>query len=367
MERRTPIIIPIFLPHLGCSRQCIFCNQKVVTKEVPSPLSVKKFIEKSLRTFSPDSRKNERQVAFYGGSFTAMGREDQVHYLKEVEPFLLSGEIDSIRISTRPDALDREILSLLKQYGVKTIEIGTQSLVDDVLLHSKRGHSAKDTFFAVLELREFGFEVGLHLMIGLPGEDRFCFYQSLDRTIDLRPDFVRIHPTLVLKGAPLEDLWRTGGYSPLSLSEAIDWLKYGILKLERASIPVARVGLQPSRELEEHLLAGPYHPALHQLIESAIFYDMAKLLLQGFQKGEEALFFCNPKEVSNLKGQKNENFLKLKREFNLSRISIEEIDNWPRGSLGLKIQGREVSVNRQSFIFREFLKVNTPQSRNFGY
>ncbi|MGB9628893.1 MAG: elongator complex protein 3 [Thermodesulfobacteriota bacterium] len=348
MERKPPLIIPIFLPNLGCSAQCLFCNQKVVVKEAPPPSSVQAFIERSLRTFSPERRGKERQVAFYGGSFTAMRREDQVLYLKKVEPFLLSGEIDSIRISTRPDAIDREILLLLKKYGVKTVEIGAQSLVDEVLIRSKRGHTAEDTFFAISELRKFRFEVGLHLMIGLPGEDRFRFCESLDRTIELRPDFVRIHPTLVLKGSPLEDLWKSGGYFPLSLSEAIEWLKEGILRLEQASIPLARVGLQPTQELEAHLLAGPYHPALHQLIESAIFYDMATLLLQNFIKGEEVIFLCNPKEASNLRGQRNENFQKLKREFNLSHISIEEREEWPRSCLGLKIQGREVITDRKS-------------------
>ncbi len=348
MEYRPPLIIPVFLPAVGCPKQCLFCNQKAITKEAPTPTSVKQFIKNSLRTFSPGKRDHERQIAFYGGSFTAMRREDQILYLKETEPFLLSGEVDSIRVSTRPDALDREILSLLRGYGVKTVEIGAQSLVDEVLIHSGRGHSAEDTFFAVSELKEFGFEVGLHLMIGLPGDDRIRFSQSLERAIELKPDFVRIHPTLVLKGAPLEDLWRSGGYSPLSLSETIDWLKYGILRLESASIPMARIGLQPTRELEEYLLAGPYQPALHQLVRSAIFYDMAKFLLQDFRKGEEVVFFCNPKEVSNLRGQRNENFLKLKREFNLSRISIEEIADCPRGSLGLKIQGREVSIHQKS-------------------
>lgn len=348
MEHKTSLIIPIFLPNLGCSNRCLFCNQKAVAKEIPSPSSIQDFIERSLLTLSHKKKRKERQVAFFGGSFTAMDIEDQALYLKKVEPFLLSGEIDSIRISTRPDALDREILSLLKQYGVRTVEIGAQSLVDEVLLLSKRGHSVKDTFFAISELRAFGFEVGLHLMIGLPGDDLSRFYESLDRTIELRPDFVRIHPTLVLKGAPLEDLWKAEGYDPLSLSEAIDWLKYGVLQLEKASIPVARVGLQPTSELEEYLLAGPYHPALRQLIDSAIFYDMARIILQDFPEIKEAIFFCNPKEVSNLRGQRNENFLKLKREFKLNHISIEERKEFPRGSLGLKIPGQEVSIHRNS-------------------
>jgi hypothetical protein len=291
--------------------------------------------------------KREKQIAFYGGSFTAIHREDQILYLKEVQPFLASGLIDSIRISTRPDALSEEILALLKEYGVKTVELGTQSMIDEVLLLAKRGHSTKDTISAASKLRKWGFEVGIHLMIGLPGDTFDRFLQTLDQIIDLKPDFVRIHPTLVLKGAPLETLWRSGKYSPLSLDEAIQWLKRGILKLEAASIPVARVGLQPTQDLERNLLAGPYHPALHQLIDSAIFFDMAKHLLQISSNGPQTFFLCHPKEVSNLKGQRNENILKLKDRVQLGEIIVQTSEDVPRGSLILKSSRGNISIHRR--------------------
>ena len=342
----NPLIIPIFLPNAGCRERCLFCNQKVTAIEIPSPSSVRAFIETSL-TELPSSEKNrEKQVAFYGGSFTAIHREDQILYLKEVQPFLASGLIDSIRISTRPDALSEEILALLKEYGVKTVELGTQSMIDEVLLLAKRGHSAKDTISAASKLRKCGFEVGIHLMIGLPGDTFDRFLQTLDQIIDLKPDFVRIHPTLVLKGAPLETLWRAGKYSPLSLDEAIQWLKRGILKLEAASIPVARVGLQPTQDLERSLLAGPYHPALHQLVDSAIFFDMAKHLLQISPNGSQTLFYCHPKEVSNLRGQRNENMLRLKGQFKLSEILIRERKELPKGCLVMQTPAGEVSIHR---------------------
>jgi histone acetyltransferase (RNA polymerase elongator complex component) len=188
-------------------------------------------------------------------------------------------------------------------------------------------------------------------MIGLLGDTFDHFLQTLDRIIELRPDFIRIHPTLVLKGAPLEILWRTGKYSPLPLEETIQWLKKGLLKLERASIPVARVGLQPTKELEKNFLAGPYHPALHQLIDSAIFFDMAKYLLQNYPNGSQAIFLCHPKEVSNLRGQKNENILKLKEQFGLREISIQSTEDVQRGSLILQSPGKEVSIQRKSFSF----------------
>jgi histone acetyltransferase (RNA polymerase elongator complex component) len=309
---------------------------------------VRNFVETSLAGIPCDKKNTEKQVAFYGGTFTAIHKDDQIRYLKEAQPFLASGLIDSIRISTRPDALDEETLSLLKQFQVKTVEIGVQSMIDEVLSLAHRAHCAADTVDAVSRLKDKRFEVGLQLMIGLPGDTYDRFLQTLDRVIELKPDFVRIHPTLVLKGSPLENLWKNGRYSPLSLEEAIQWLKKGILKLENSSIRVARIGLQPTQELQRDYLAGPYHPALHQLVDSAIFFGMAASLLQTSQENGQILFLCHPKEVSNLRGQKNENILKLKKEFKLSEVLIEGRQELPRGYVGLQIQERMVSIDRKS-------------------
>jgi histone acetyltransferase (RNA polymerase elongator complex component) len=346
-----PLILPIFLSAIGCRDCCLFCNQNASNEGLPSPASVRHFIETSLVQI-PDNKKNrEKQVAFYGGSFTAIHRDDQARYLKEVQPFIASGPVDSIRISTRPDALDEKTLSLLKEYGVRTVEVGVQSMVDEVLFLAHRGHRAEDTVSATLRLKQWGFEVGHQLMIGLPGDTCDRFLQTLGRVIELKPDFVRIHPTLVLRGAPLENLWREGRYTPLSIEETIDWLKRGLARLEDSSISVARMGLQPTDELEKNFLAGPYHPALRQLVDAAVFFDMAVSLLQDSQKNGQALFFCHPKEISNLRGQKNENILKLKKHFNLSDIFIHGRQELPRGTLGLQTQGEEVSTHRKSLCF----------------
>jgi histone acetyltransferase (RNA polymerase elongator complex component) len=347
----TPFIIPIFLPNLGCRQQCLFCNQKAIATEIPSPSSIPGFIEDSLNKFPPDRKEREKQIAFYGGSFTAIDKDDQVRYLKQVQPFLHSGLIDSVRISTRPDALDEEIFQLLKAYGVKTVELGVQSMIDEVLLLAKRGHRAEDTLSAGSRLRQWNFQVGIHVMMGLPGDTFDRFLETLDRIIDLKPDFVRIHPTLVLKGALLENLWKAGKYSPLSLDETIHWLKRGLLKLEAASIPVARVGLQATEDLERNIIAGPYHPALHQLVDSAIFLAMAHHLLQISPNGSQAIFLCHPKDGSNLRGQRNENISKLKEQFAFSEILIHEKEELPRGSLGIQTQTGEVSIQRKSFGF----------------
>ena len=343
-----PLIIPIFLPYQGCRERCLFCNQKAASEGLLSPSSVRDFIKASLNSSPPKKKDREKQVAFYGGSFTAIHKDDQVHYLKEVQPFFASGLVDSIRVSTRPDALDEETLSLLKEYHVKTVELGVQSMIDEVLFFSKRGHWAEDTVFATSRLKQWDFQVGHQLMIGLPSDSINRFFQTLDQIIELKPNFVRIHPTLVLKGASLETLWRDEEYSPLSLDEAIQWLKKGILKLEKSSISIARIGLQPTMELERDYLAGPFHPALRQLIDSAIFFDMAASLLQTSQKNGQTLFVCHPQEVSNLRGQRNENILELKKHFKLSEVLIEGRQKLPRGFLGLQIQERVVSIDRKS-------------------
>ncbi|MFB3885537.1 MAG: elongator complex protein 3 [Thermodesulfobacteriota bacterium] len=346
----APLIIPIFLPYIGCSERCLFCNQKAASQKLLFPSAVRNLIEDSLQTIPSSKDHRKKQVAFYGGSFTAIPQEDQIQYLKEVQPFLRSGLIDSIRVSTRPDALDEETLCLLKGAGVTTVEIGAQSMIDQVLSLARRGHCAEDTVSAAVRLKRWNFELGIQLMIGLPGDTIGRFLQTLDRVIDLKPDFVRIHPTLVLKGSPLEDLWRAGKYSPLSLDEAIQWLKKGILKLEAASIPSARIGLQPTEELERDLLAGPYHPALRQLIDSALFFDMAGHLLRISPNGGHVLFHCHPKDVSNLRGQRNENFLRLKEQFKLNEILISEKKELPRGSLVIRTQKGEVSMHKTSLL-----------------
>jgi histone acetyltransferase (RNA polymerase elongator complex component) len=350
-NKMSPLIIPIFLPAMGCRECCLFCNQKAAAEELSPPSSARNVIEVSLTRIPSNKKTRRRQIAFYGGSFTAIHRDEQVRYLREVQPFLASGLVDSVRISTRPDALDEETLSLLKEYGVKTVEIGVQSMIDEVLLLAHRGHRTKDTVDAISRLKCWNFEVGVQLMIGLPGDTCDRFLQTLDQIIELKTDFVRIHPTLVLKGAPLEGIWSAGGYSPLSLDEAVHWLKKGVLKLENSSIPVARIGLQPTPELERDYLAGPYHPALRQLVDSAIFFDMATFLLRTSQEDHLALLFCHPKEVSNLRGQKNENILKLKKHFKLSDILIEGRQELPRGFLGLQTQEGEVSIHRKALSF----------------
>ncbi len=344
---KNPLIIPVFLPHAGCRERCLFCNQKAVAGEVPSPFSVRDYVERAIRGFPAERNGREKQIGFYGGSFTALDLETQACYLGVVDSFVSSGLIDSVRVSTRPDALAGQALSLLKQHRVRTIEIGAQSMIDEVLFLSQRGHGAEDTISAVSRSRAMGFEVGLHLMIGLPGDREDRFLRTLDHIVELRPDFVRIHPTLVLRGSGLENLWREHKYSPLSLEEAVRWLAKGLLKLEKVSIPVARIGLQPAKELEDHILAGPYHPALRQLVDSAILFDRASRLLERFPKEPEPVFYCHPGEISSFRGQRNSNMVKLRELFGLREISVQGEEGMPKGALILRTRAGEISSFRK--------------------
>jgi histone acetyltransferase (RNA polymerase elongator complex component) len=342
-----PVILPVFLSCETCPHHCLFCSREATAAGGPDLSSLRRFIDTSLQQLLPHPRTRERQIAFYGGSFTLMSREAQLSYLREAQPFLAPGLIDSIRISTRPDALSDETLRLLHAKGVRTVEIGSPSMIDEVLIRSQRGHCAHDTAAAIFHLKERHFEVGVQLMIGLPGDTLDRFLQTLDILIHLRPDFLRIHPTLVLKGAPIEALWRSGNYIPLSLEEAIQWLKKGLLKLEKASLPLARIGLQPTEELEEHFLAGPYHPALNQLVQSAVALDMATHLLRLGERQGQASFLCHPKETSTVRGQRNGNFQKLRNRFGLKEIVLETREDVPREILVLQTALGERSMHRK--------------------
>ena len=392
-------IIPIFVPHMGCPHHCVFCNQTSITgvrpkiplgsiiqiiSEIPEKVALhysKYFFDTSkgrsttnsnlafrsptlnLRRFRftkngyrknldsrsellfpffqgplnhPKKRKPcRREVAFYGGNFTGMEREVQVQLLSAVQPLIRRGLIDGVRVSTRPDNVNLQTLDLLKEYGVLTVELGVQSMVKEVLRCSRRGHTAKDVLKAVKLLREHGFEVGVQIMVGLPGDDAGATGQTVDRVIRLTPHFVRIYPTLVLKGTLLEKWYRSGRYTPLSLEDAVALCKRSFLKFYRAGIPVIRLGLQSSPELETKgsVVAGPYHPAFGHLVESSLFYEMASLLLEKSPEARTLRLTVSPSDVSNIRGQKNRNLYQLKERFGLTAIQIEADMEQPRGSL----------------------------------
>ncbi len=318
------MIIPFFIPHAGCPHQCVFCNQKNITglRQPEPPDSISERIRAYLT--SCDSGKPV-QVAFYGGSFTALPVETQIRYLEPVQPFIASGQVSTIRLSTRPDCISTGILSLLKHYQVTIVELGALSMDDGVLARSNRGHKAADTCKAVALLREQGFTVGLQLMPGLPGERAETFTRTVDTVIGLRPDFVRLYPALVIRGTPLEKLYTDGHYIPLALDQAVSLCREAYQEFVKAGIAVIRMGLQPTEELQQPgmILAGPFHPAFRQLVESAVFLEKMRLALRNRSNADStAVFQVDPRDISLAIGQQRTNVEALKKEFGLRQVLI---------------------------------------------
>ncbi len=345
------LIIPIFIPHQGCPHRCVFCNQKMVTdrgRGTPSVDEIQNRIVSFLRTFK--GRLQRREVAFYGGSFTALPRAAQTIFLGGVKPFIEDDRIDAIRVSTRPDALDRGRLNLLRDFSVETVEVGAQSMVDEILRESQRGHTSRDVVESVLLARSMGFEVGVQMMLGLPGENMGLFLTSVRRIIDLAPDFVRIYPLLVLRGSPLERLYKNGLYTPISLMEAVEWAKAALRLLEGANIRVIRMGLQatPRLEASRTILGGPYHPAFRSLVESSIFYDVASSLLEHSktEKGGKVRFRIAPHDLSSLKGKRQKNLADLKSIFGLESIEVAQDPRIPLGRLVLESSRGSFAISR---------------------
>jgi histone acetyltransferase (RNA polymerase elongator complex component) len=316
------MIIPFFIPHSGCPHQCVFCNQKNITGQM-QPVAPSALALKINEYLSNNVSHKTANVAFYGGSFTALPLVLQREYLEAVQPFLRTGQIGHIRLSTRPDCLTNDILSMLNEYHVKIVELGVQSM-DEVVLHrAGRGHTKNDTRNAVALLRTCRFIIGLQLMPGLPGDSTVIFMKTVDEVIELRPDFVRIYPALVIRDTPLEGLYRSGRYEPLSLEHAVELCRKALEKFERAGIDVIRIGLQPTGELERPgtIIAGPYHPAFRQLVESSILLDKMRSALRTMGKDiDEVSFLLHPQDLSAASGQHRSNTEILKHEFGIRII-----------------------------------------------
>lgn len=320
------MIIPFFIPHAGCPHRCVFCNQKRITggHGLPPLATIVSKIEEYLKKSAHEAGRAE--VAFYGGSFTAIGLDIQRAYLTAVSPFIESGMVQSIRISTRPDCIDEEIIRFLIDNHVETVELGVQSMDDRVLELSGRGHKAIDTIKATRLLRKKGMGLGIQLMAGLPGDTPSGFMETIHKTIELRPDFVRLYPLLVIADTPLAEMYKQGRYTPLTLTEAVEILSRAVSVFEKSGIRIIRVGLQPTDELLRPgtILAGPFHPALGQLVASARLLEAMKaaLMQRRGNQFDSAVIIVHPKDLSTAIGQKRSNIIRLKKEFGLRNLSI---------------------------------------------
>lgn len=298
--------VAIFVPHAGCPCQCSFCNQRHIAGQsrFPSERDVQHACETAKRTL-PDGV--QAQIAFFGGSFTAIPREDMVRLLKAAAPYAQSRAFSGIRVSTRPDAIDGEVLDILKAYGVTTVELGAQSMDDAVLRRCQRGHTAKQVEEAAQLIRTAGLSLGLQMMTGLPGDTDEGALRTAQALAALRPNEVRVYPTLVIEGSPLADEYRAGRYQPQTLDGAVE-LCVRLLTFfeEEQGIPVIRLGLHAEEGMMRHCIAGPWHPAFRELCESRIFFEKAQKILEKWEK-TNVILAVNPACVSRMVGHRRGN------------------------------------------------------------
>jgi len=267
-------VIPVFLPMLACPHRCVYCNQFVISGQpkLPSLDDVTNLIDRYLKTIPSDFHK---RVAFFGGSFTCLPEQIQNRYLEAVQPYLHEGLIEGIQLSTRPDYIDDHILQNLRSKGVTLIELGAQSLDDDILRRCGRGHTVADVENASRLIRRYGIDLGLQMMIGLPGDTKVTALRTASLIASFGANCTRIYPTLVVEGTALADDYLAGRYQPLSVEDAVDWCKDLYSFFQSAGITVLRMGLHPTKDLREgeHLLAGPFHISFKELVLTALWRD----------------------------------------------------------------------------------------------
>ena len=301
--------VAIFIPHIGCPNMCSFCNQRSISgqQSAPSPSEVKKICEQAFSEISPENR-SDTEIAFFGGSFTAIPKDYMISLLETAFEFIGNGKFSGIRISTRPDCIDTTILEILKKYGVKSIELGAQSMDNDVLALNKRGHIVEDVEKASELIKKNGFELGLQIMTGLYGSTPEKEYMTLEKVIAIRPQTVRIYPVVILEGTELAELWKSGKYKPYQFDTAIEVCSEMLKRLYKEKINVIRCGLHASDMVEGESIAGFYHPAFKELCESRIYRNlMTELIKKENISKNEYTFFVNPSCISKALGHKKSN------------------------------------------------------------
>ncbi len=326
--------ISIFVPHKGCPNDCSFCNQRAISGQVvpATPEDVKRAVDTAIEY---NVIPKDTEIAFFGGSFTAIEREYMCSLLTAAKHFLDTHNFKGIRVSTRPDCIDKEVLSVLKNYGVTAIELGAQSMDDEVLSANHRGHSADDVRRASRLIKESGFELGLQMMTGLYKSDFQKDLQTAREIIKLQPDTVRIYPTVVLKHTHLGNLYEKGEYKAPTAEETVPLCAELLQMFENEGIKVIKLGLHSSETVESDMLGGGYHPAFRELCEGHIYLQKILEKLDGKDKNRTYIVHVRNKDLSKAKGQqkRNEKALKnqgfsciIKGKENLERYEIEVTD-----------------------------------------
>ncbi len=336
-------IIPIFVPHLGCPNNCTFCNQKRISGQ--TKMVTAKDVEETIEYYLKNFKDNHKyvEVAFFGGSFTAIEKEKQIELLEATQKYIRDKKVNSIRISTRPDCIDKEILKRMKKYHVKTIELGVQSTNNYILSKCKRGHTGEDVIKSSKLIRRFGFILGHQMMVGLPESTKQDEINTAKELIKLKPKIVRIYPVLVIKDTELADEYYKGEYTPLTVGQAVERCKEVVDLFNRNKINVIRIGLQNTEEISDpksersSVVAGPYHPAFRQLVESSMWYDsIVSQIKKVNAKVKKVKIIANDFNINNIIGHKKENILKLKETYDVD-VVIEKNDEIKPGRFKLEI------------------------------
>lgn len=324
----TKANIALFIPHAGCKNACSFCNQRLISgeKTVPTARDITKQLTQAVSCLNPA---HSAEIAFFGGSFTALERDYMISLLQAAHPFLGQKGITGIRVSTRPDAITYDVLQLLKNYGVTAVELGAQSTNDDVLRRNRRGHTYQDIVNAANLINEQGLELGLQMMTGLYGADEEIDYQTARNLIALSPKTVRIYPTVVFPDTYLYELYERGVYAPQTIEQAVSLCSNLLVLFQQADIAVIRVGLHGDSSLNGGV--GPVHPALRELCLGELFYNtIIKILPQDWK---EVTVQVHPSQVSQAVGQNKKNITRLAEKGVLCKVVGEE--SVPKNSVGI--------------------------------
>lgn len=352
-------IIPIFVPHEGCPHDCVFCNQDRITGTNKNSIRIvkditkkkneehkevtDKFVEKTINEYLQTINHEEAtvEVSFFGGTFTGIREEKQRELLKVAKEFKDKKFIDKIRLSTRPDYINDYILSYLKKYGVDIIELGVQSLDPEVLRKSARGHGCNEVLEASRLIKEYGFTLGHQIMPGLPGDSFEKDIYTTKQSISMKPDICRIYPSLVIRDTAMEIMYERGEYIPYTLEEAVEISKIMYDMYTENNIKVIRIGLQPTETISENgdVVAGPFHPAFRELVESSLLVDKILKEMETYNKGE---IHINPRDISKLYANKKVYFNKLKEKN--KEILVKQDSSVERGCIELNLEDKKVDI-----------------------
>lgn len=355
-------IIPIFVPHLGCPNKCVFCNQTKITgkqKQVTAE-EARKIIDEYLSNFK--DKENKVEIAFFGGSFTAIDEKIQNELLEVAYEYVQKGVVDSIRISTRPDYITKDILKRLKKYKVKTIELGVQSTNNYVLAKAKRGHTFEDIKKASKLIRFYGFNLGHQMMVGLPESTALDEVNTAKDLIKLKPKIVRIYPVLVIKDTELEEDYNNGEYEPLSVTQAVERCTEIADLFNKKKINIIRIGLQNTEEITDpseetsQVVAGPYHPAFRQLVEGRLWYNAIVSQIKKYNtKVKVVEIKANPEDVNNIIGHKKENIKKLKDIYEVD-IVLKTDENIKNGKFEINVEKTYDDLLQENIKNKETIK-----------